>query len=324
VTELGPIRPDRTLMLVNPLSFRLSLPGAFSKLRKHAHNLGLEPHVVYGPIEIEPLLGPALDKGIDLIIIVGGDGTLQATASLLATEHAGQKAPPILMLGGGRTNYTAQHLGTQHHAGSIIEKALTQPHVFRLIDKATLEIHQTDHPSIHGFFVGGALVDHVIRDCHQYRASGRGRFRQGRYSTIWRVLTLGILGLFGKVNYKSLAMELQAEEIGKLQGPVRLFVATTLDEEQVQIHPYLPQGNGPIKVTAVLRKARFFWLLLPWLLLGRKHRALALEHGYFSGHAQEVKITGLGPICVDGQEYDLDPKAVTKLTAGPTYRFLSI
>lgn len=311
-------------MLVNPLSFRLSLPGAFARLRKQAQGLGLQPHVVYGPQEIEPLLGPALEKGLDLIVIVGGDGTLQGCVSLLASRFSDETSPPILMLGGGRTNYTAAHLGTQRKPISIIERALTRPDAFDIIDKASLAICQANHPPIFGFFVGGALVDHVIRDCHQYRATGRGRFRQGKYSTLWRLLQLAFLGLLRRVHYQSPDMTLSAAGVGELEGPIRLLVGTTLDESQVRIHPYLPRGQGPVKVTAVTRHAKAFWALLPWLLSGKQHPRLTPANGYLSGSADEFTVSGLSTICVDGQEYALDPSQQTKITSGPTYRFLSL
>ncbi len=324
MTQLGPVRPERCLFLVNPLSFRLSLPGAFARLRHHAQSLGLEPHVVYGPQEIEPLLKSALASGLDLIIIVGGDGTLQGTVSVLATNHPDIEAPPILMLGGGRTNYTAAHLGTQGRPTSMLERALTRPESFDVIEKATLKIEQANHPAVYGFFVGGALVDHVIRDCHRYRASGRGRIRQGRYSTIWRVAQLAFLGLLRQVHYRSSEMSFQSKELGRMQGKTRLLVATTLDESQVTVHPYLPLGEGPVKLTAVLRNAQGFWWQLPALLRGKLRSGLRIERGYFSGHSHQIDVTGLANICVDGQEYELNPEQQTEIVAGPSYRFLSL
>lgn len=324
MTQLGPVRPERCLLLVNPLSFRLSLPGAFARLRHHAQSLGLEPHVVYGPQEIEPLLTNALISGLDLIIIVGGDGTLQGMVSVLATEHAHVTPPPILMLGGGRTNYTAAHLGTQGQPISMLERALTRPDSFDITTKATLEIKQGNRQPVFGFFLGGALVDYVIRDCHRYRASGRGRIRQGRYSTIWRVAQLGLLGLIRRVHYRSPQMSFESAELGRMTGKTRLLVATTLDESQVTVHPYLPRGEGPVKLTAILRSARGFWWRLAHMLRGKPHDSLDIRHGYFSGHSHEVKVSGLDNICVDGQEYELDPEQETSVVAGPTYRFLSL
>ena len=323
MATLGPVRPDHVLLLVNPLSFRLSLPGAFSKLRQQTKALGLDPHVVYGPQEIEPLLGDALDKGLDLIIVVGGDGTLQATVTLLASQHPNAQPPPILMLGGGRTNYTATHLGTQARPVTIIERALTRPESLSLTQTPVLKLSQPGLPGIYGFFVGGALVDHVIRDCHQYRASGRGRLRQGRYSTVWRLLQLSLLGMLRRVHYKSPRMTLRSDTIGELAGRVRLLVMTTLDESQVRIHPYLNRGHGPVKLTAVCRDAHRFWWQLPRLLRGRLPDDLGPDAGYFSGLNETVSIEGLHQVCVDGQEYALDPKVSTRVSAGPSFSFVS-
>ena len=279
--------------------------------------------MVYGPREIEPLLKTWLPKGLDLIIIVGGDGTLQGTVSLLATEHAEQVPPPILMLGGGRTNYTAAHLGTDSRPETIIEKALTQPSEFDLAEQYCIRISQAGHPDTFGFFIGGALVDHVIRDCHHYRASGRGKLRQGRYSTIIRVSQLGVLGLLRRVGYRSPTMHIRAEKLGEMKGRVRLLVVTTLDKHQVTVHPYLPRGEGALKLTAITRDAKGFWFQLIGLLRGREQTILTPTNGYFSGAADDFSVTGLAGICVDGQEYDLKPDLETRISTGPAYRFVS-
>ncbi len=323
MATLGPVCPDRVLLLVNPLSFRLSLPGAFSKLRQQTKALGLHPHVVYGPQEIEPLLAKALPEGLDLIIIVGGDGTLQGTVSLLADQYPDATPPPILMLSGGRTNYIASHLGTKTRPVALIERALMRPDSLSLTQTPALCLSQAAHSNIYGFFAGGALVDHVIRDCHQYRASGRGRLRQGRYSTLWRLIQLAALGLLRRVHYKSPKMRLHADVLGTMQGRVRLLVMTTLSESQVSIHPYLPVGQGPVKLTAVCRDARGFWRHLPNLLLGRASPAFTSANGYFSGRSETVSIRGLGQVCMDGQEYTLNPEALTQVSAGPSFRFVT-
>lgn len=323
MATLGPVRPDHVLLLVNPLSFRLSLPGSFSKLRQKTKALGLHPQVVYGPQEIEPLLDQAMAKGVDLIIVVGGDGTLQATVSLLASQHPNTTPPPIVVLGGGRTNYIATHLGTQSRAVAIIERALTRPESLSLTHTAVLKLSQQHQPGIYGFFVGGALVDHVIRDCHQYRTSGRGRLRQGRYSTVWRLLQLSILGLLRRVHYKSPTLTLRSDTLGSMTGRVRLLVMTTLDESQVRIHPYQKRGHGAVKLTAVCRDARLFWWHLPQLLQGRPSTRLSVDNGYFSGMSDAVTIEGLGPVCVDGQEHTLNPNQPTEVTTGPCFCFVS-
>jgi diacylglycerol kinase (ATP) len=322
VNTLGPIRPDRVLLLVNPLSFRLSLPGAFARLRRHCSNLGLEPHVVYGPREIEPVLAQSLSRHLDLIVIVGGDGTLQGTVTLLATQYKDQIAPPILMLGGGRTNYTAAHLGTARRPELIIERILASPDGFALTEQASLKVSQVGHPDTFGFFLGGAMVDHIIRDCHQYRANGRGRIRQGRYSTILRVIQLGFLGLIGRFTYESKPMRISEDQLGTLEEKVRLLVATTLDKHQVAVHPYLPLGAGQVKLTAITRQARHFWRYLPRLLRGRWHPIFSSDNGYFSGSGQRFVLHGLSSICVDGQEYEHNPNETVFIAEGPKFKFV--
>ncbi len=310
-------------VLLNPRSFRMSRGAVAGQLRAAATRCGAELVEADGPGGFSTALDDFLGRQPRLLAVLGGDGTLQAVVSHLARRGEQLPRPPLLVLGGGRTNLTAADLGGV--GGTLaqrLERALLSPEAaFETVARRTLRVRQDDHLDEHGFFMAGALVDGVIRQCHRRQESGPGLFRAGPLGTAGRLVQLAARGLVGRLNMPAPRCTLESRALGGLQGPLRLLLATTLDHAG-WFNPYAPRGAGPVRLTAVLEGAPGFWRNLPGLLRGRFGDRLNSDSGYLSGRAESIDITGLPSITLDGQEYDIDPTRPLWLEAGPTIQFL--
>ncbi|MEE4639347.1 MAG: diacylglycerol kinase family protein [Wenzhouxiangella sp.] len=317
------IGPAAACILVNPRSFRLSEGDRLDQVCRTAQAAGTSVNVVHDPDEIRSALA---DFGSELpgrLILIGGDGTVQAAASALI-EAPLPKLPDLLVLGGGRTNFTARDLGTHRSLVALMEQALHRPQALATAHRRILRLEQPGTGrTLHGFFVAGALVDHVIRDCHSYRKRHRGWLRTGHPSSAWRVLQLGLLGAMGRSRFRPRAMTIDAGALGTLDQPARILIATSLQHQRGWIDPYAVRGSGPVRLTAIGTRAARFWPTLPGLLRGRLAPALTPETGYLSGRTDRVSVRGLDAVCVDGQEYDLDPGLEVTLRPGPEFHFLT-
>jgi diacylglycerol kinase (ATP) len=309
-------------ILVNPGSFRMSLHGRLERVTALAREYDVPLVRVSGPAEIRPAIESALHQHSSLLVIIGGDGTLQAAVTALTEHDSTRKLPNILMLAGGRTNYTARDLGSQDQLIETLRHALDQPDRLHTTTRNSLSVSQGDQPASHGFFVAGALVDHVIRDCHAYREGGTGLLRQGHMSSAWRVLQLGLLALIGRHSFEAPQLTIDAGPLGSLSGPMRLILLTSLHHRSELVDPYATRGDGPIRLTAVANNASGFWRRFYRLLRGRYHASMSPEQGYLSGCTDEVRIRGLAQLCLDGQELNLDPLEELIVRAGPAFRFL--
>lgn len=276
---------------------------------------------VHGPVEIAAALAEIQPGPSDQLIIIGGDGTLQAVVSELAERAELDHAPALCMLGGGRTNFTARDLGSHERLLGALEHLITRPGEWSATERPVLRISGSEHGPLYGFFVAGALVDAVIRDCHAYRAGG-GWLRQGHAATPWRLLQLGALGLIGRRHFPLPELRLQADGLGELSGSTRILLVTSLQHESGLLNPYAARGRGPVRVTAIQRGARGLWRRLPALLTGRLVLGDGPEQGYLSGSTSRLRVSGLASICLDGQEYPLDPARTLDIEAGPVFRFL--
>ncbi|MCC5864952.1 MAG: hypothetical protein JJU31_07555 [Wenzhouxiangella sp.] len=317
-------RPDAgSLILLNPRSFRMSLRDRRRRIHELAERRQARLVEVSEPEEIEQNVLAAMHRGCRLLVVIGGDGTVQAAVTALASCPESQAQPDILVLGGGRTNYTARDIGTHDRLLVTLALALDDPARLSATERRTLALHHPGQARVeHGFFVAGALVDHVIRDCHSYRSGGTGPLRRGHLSSAWRVFQLGLLGLLGRSSYRPVELSVSATELGRLDGACRLLLLTSLHHRREWIDPYARRGTGPVRLTMIKQSASSFWRRLPRLLHGRYQKDMSPESGYLSGNSTEVRIQGLERLSLDGQEIDLDPGQPLTVTAGPIFRFL--
>lgn len=315
--------PASACILVNPRSFRISGGARLDRVCQTARAAGTPVHIVHDPDEIESALATLGADPPQRLVIIGGDGTVQAAVSALIDSPA-RPTPPLLVLGGGRTNFTARDLGTHRSLVGLLGHALHKPEALNCTQRRILTIAQpARNLTLHGFFVAGALVDHVIRDCHRYRTRHRGWLRTGHPSSAWRVLQLAVLGALGRSRFRPRPMRIDAGPLGSLEQPMRILIASSLAHGRGWIDPYASRGSGAVRLTAIGAQARRLSSTLPGLLRGHLPDALQPDAGYLSGRTEQVVLQGLDAVCVDGQEYDLDPSLDVVLRAGPEFRFLT-
>lgn len=312
----------RRIILANPRSFRMASHNRLQRIDQLAQRAAVPLHAVHDPSEIAAVLSAASLGAHDLLIIIGGDGTLQAAVSELAPQAAAGLAPRLCMLGGGRTNFTARDLGSHQRLLGSLQHLLDTPAAWREVERPTLRISGSEHGELHGFFIAGALVDAVIRDCHEFRARSRGWLATGHAATPWRLAQLAVLGLVGRKRFGLPELQIEAEGLGALDGTMRILLITSLLHHTGLLNPYAERGDGAVRFTAIAQTAAGFWRRLPALLGGRFAAQLQPENGYLSGSTQRLSLSGLASICLDGQEYELNPQARLLIEAGPMFRFL--
>jgi hypothetical protein len=256
-------------------------------------------------------------------MVLAGDGTVCAIVDQLSSLAPGAWIPDLLVLPGGRTNLTAADLGSGGQALAMLKRALSRSREqcwdAAVEERCALRIEQAPAPPRHGFFLAGALIDGVIRQCHRHRADHN---HHGELSTVAYVLQLGLRALFGRSGLACPPLHVDAGECGTQQGAARLLLATTLLHRTGLFDPYAPRGQGDVRVTSVTAGAPRFWRSLPRLLTGRFSKSMTAEAGFLSGRCKRLQISGLSGYMLDGETFDVDPTRPVIITAGPRLRFL--
>lgn len=309
------------MVILNPRSFRMGLRNRADRLTALLKHHALPFQTVQSADDIEQGVRTALDEGVTQLVIIGGDGTLQGAATWLARINPAS-CPRLLMLGGGRTNYTARDLRTHDQLITTLTAALERPEQFRPLRRRTLAVHQQGLASQHGFFIAGGLIDWVIRDCHAYRAKGRGPLRTGHLSSAWRLLQLAGLAMVGAGGYRPPRLTIEGGQIEPFEHANRLLLMTTLEHAGDWLVPYADQGEGTIRLSAVDHRARGFWRRLPRLISGRYSEAMTPSQGYLSLRGDAFRLHGLESISLDGQDFNFDPQRPVDIKTGIELEFL--
>lgn len=306
-------------VLINPLSFRVSrgeLPATVAQRVRAAGGSVIEAS---SPPALQAAVPALLAAGS--VVVLAGDGTVQALIEQLALQPAGTPMPRLLILGGGRSNLIAADFNGRGALLRKLDQALRQPAGLRLVEREVLRIDQAGAPPHFGFFLAGALIDAVIRTCHRDRAGGG--LRSGRLSTPLSLSRIAWRSLLGRSELpEPPALRIDAGDGGRLEGAMRVLAISTLEHPGAWLNPYAACGDGPLRITAVSADAPRFRRRLPRLLQGRFDAAMRPEQGYLSGRCRRVSIEGLARYTLDGEPFNTDPAVPLILSAGPRLRFL--
>ncbi|GAB3663668.1 diacylglycerol kinase family protein [Ramlibacter alkalitolerans] len=311
-------------LIVNPLSFRASR-GLAQEACELARARGAEVVSIDSPAALSAAVETILARRQRKVMVLAGDGTVRAVVEQLAALPAGAWIPDLLVLPGGRTNLIANDLIPGAAALDLLRRALAPAHRWdaSIAERFTLCIEQDGAPARHGFWVGAALIDSVIRRTHEHRAGGTGALRTGHLSTVAALLGLASKALRGRSGLTAPRLRVRAGAAGVLmEGPVSLLVATTLHHRKGLFDPYVSRAADDLRLTAVSRHADRFWACLPRLLTGRFSPAMDPAHGYVSGSFARVEITGVAGYSLDGEAYDADPQRPLILRRGTRLRFV--
>ena len=314
-----------TRLILNPLSFRMSRGRRHDRLGACARALGFEVIETTSEQDLKSAIQAIVDQPPERLIVCAGDGTVQALITAMADLDQSNR-PDLLLLGGGRTNYTARDLGTHSAPERLLARSADPNSKWRRSIRHSLILRQKGQPDRHGFFVAGALLDDIIRDCHRYRQEHRTSrlawLRTGHASSAWRVAQLAIQRLLGRHSFNAHPMSIDAEGLDSLQGDLKLVLMTTLEHRGQTLNPYAERGQGTLRLTAMRANADGFWRHLPRLLRGRYHAAMTPSQGFLSGRCTSATINGLQQVSLDGQEHDYRADRELQVLTGPAFHFI--
>lgn len=277
--------------------------------------LGRHPGVLHRELEdmaeLPGILAGFADRELDLLVINGGDGTVQAVMTALLNQGLFRRPPRLALLHSGMTNLAANRLGWAGRPAVALERLVRRAAAgARLAGRrqALLSLRRKpDEPPLHGLFLGTAAF---------YRGTMLGRARVHRLG-VERSVQAGLSVFL----YVVRALFHRGPEDPWVQGdpiglewdtgsePARsrfILIATTLDRLILGLRPFWGDGEAAIRWTVVdhppVRLAR---ALLP-LLRGRPRPWMA-EAGYRSRRSGRVTLTLDCPIMFDGEVVTPEP-----------------
>jgi hypothetical protein len=243
-------------------------------------------------------LGPA-----DLLVVIGGDGTLQAILTAMLRREP-SASPYLLAVPAGTTNMSAADLGARSNpavalqalnawlSGEKSAPAICPRPVLQVSDASTAL------PRFGMFFGAGAIISGV----RYFHSSVRPRGVRGALGPSLAFIRM-LMSLF-KGGEHSLLPATPARLHLKphaVHAPWLLILVTTLDKLLLGSTPYWGRENAPMHFTAIAHRAPRLLRSLWFLLRGKSSKNMQNDQAYHSHNLDSTVIEGLTEYLLDGE-----------------------
>jgi len=242
---------------------------------------------------------------VNLVVVNGGDGTVQAALTALFHHRPFETLPLLAVLQSGTTSMTARDVG---FAGSPV-KALEK--IFRWADsgqgdplilrRPVLEVRAPGHDPRYGMFFGTAGIYQGIQYFHRNVNSRGLKGELGPGITIARFLWAASFRRSGFISSVPITIALDDEPPRELD--CLLLLVSTLERLFLGMYPYWGDEKAALHYTALRARPRHLLQTLPFILRGRKNRLARPENGYFSHNAGQIRLNLDSGFTLDGQLY---------------------
>jgi hypothetical protein len=323
--DLG--RPIRTGVINNPLSFRNkrrnSLHAVRDVLRAHPR---IPRHEVDRPEDISAATRALLDAGTELIIVNGGDGTVQAVLTGLFGRGPLDTIPLLAVLPSGTTNMVAADIDAmmrpipalQHLLAAAADGRLHGTAVQRPVMRAEIA---PDAPPIFSMFFGTGAIYHGIRFCRHYVATLGLRGEVGPGVALAVFLGKIALGHGGKM-FPPLQLSGRLDGAPLSAGAYLGMLVSTVSRQFLGLRPFWGREPAPLKYTAMSYSPQHIWRAAPAVMRGKPNRYVRPEYGYTSHNAHELELHLDCGFTLDGELFTPPAGAPVILRSGYSAHFL--
>lgn len=246
---------------------------------------------------------------IDVLVIVGGDGTTHAIlAHLFRLFPAVEDWPVLMVVPGGTTNMTPFDLGITGKPDQVLQRLqryLSYPSPPKLVKRAVFCIQQTGIEKLYGMFFAVGLVARGVK-------FSRSPVKQvgitGNSYTFLIMLHSVITALFGilsgrhHADWAPVTMMLIDTDGHAHQGTFLFALISASHRILLNMRPYWGKESLPLHVTWVKQQPKRLLRSL-WPLLTGQGNKLKESDGYFSRNMQQLSLYLQDEYVVDGELY---------------------
>ncbi len=300
-----------------------------SKVAEVSAFLRQYPDIRHETTPVAAAVRPALERlrqeGVEILVVNGGDGTIQHILTEIYADDAQPWRPWLAPIAGGRTNMICSNLGCQPDPVRGLEQLIAS------IGGEHLEARQTYHSvlrvrfddTVHcGMFLGFGMLQRATQLVHDIFPPGKARGVFGATVVIASLVLQAILGRreSGVLTPDRMRVRLGDEDLGETQ--MQVAIATTLEQLVVGLDPFWGRGPAPARVTFVRRGARGFGRAVPGLLFGRIGRNVTEANGYFSRNVRHFELELDAGVVFDGELFAPRPGRQVYVDTVGDVRFL--
>jgi len=287
------------------------------------------PHV--GPTDaggIGDALAQLADRGVDVLAVSGGDGTLQrCLTELLANGKIFPELPIVAPLRAGSTNMSAVDIGSDRNPARALDllRRMTRDNSIasRLVRRPVLRVDLGDgNGAQYGMFCGVGTIQRAIELTQNVFPDGRSQGVFGSGFVTAMLLVKHVLGhRDGVLDPDDVAIELDGARVAAQR--FRLVIATTLDRLFLKMNPFWGRERAPIRFTALEPDGRKPVKNTIKVLRGLEpvNEEGATETGYTSHNVFTSELTLDCGLTIDGEIFEPRPGRKVTITADERLRF---
>jgi diacylglycerol kinase (ATP) len=279
------------------------------------------------PGEIAMALQDFARRDLDMLVINGGDGTVQAVLTVLFQRRAFARPPLLGLLCGGTTNMTAGDVGIRGNRKKALIRLLawatTRHPQAQILQRPVLRVQAPGQDPLYGMFFGTGAIIKGIEYCHQkIHAQGlRGGLASGLCTL--RVLLAMIRGDPEYVSPVPATIGMDPSHVLPQGLPQKqdlwLLLASTLERLFLGLRPYWGEEAGALYYTAIRAHPAHALRAMPPLLWGHSNKFGTPENGYFSHKVNALRLVVDSAFTLDGEIYQAESRTGPLLVgqAGP-------
>jgi diacylglycerol kinase (ATP) len=277
--------------------------------------------------ELDEVLADFAARGLDLLLINGGDGTVQNLLTRLFEKHAFETPPLLGILPRGTANTTAADVGLRGRTAAALSRVITASRAGSIADHVVqrpilrIENLASETPQRGMMFGAGAIPDAIeLWNREVYGRGLKGDFGMG--VTLAAILLGSVVGRGNGV--------LRPHDIGvTLDGGSEnrtdrlLVLATTLHRLILGSTPFWNYDAQPIRYTSIAYPPDRLLRAAPKVLYGWRRRTLCPEV-YDSHGARRITLRLDAPFTIDGETFHPLPDQPVVITATEHARFVRL
>jgi len=228
--------------------------------------LAQNPGIHYGeavtPDDINALLADFSARNIELLVVNGGDGTVQATLTALYCRSLFASPPILALLQAGTTSMLARDVGVRGKPVAALEKICAWSNDMARIkrhihERPVLKVSQRDNPDAKcGMFFGAGAIPLGIEICHdRINPNGlRGELIPGLI--IARFLLAALTGNDKLLPATDINICIDKTEVK--QNSCLLVMVSTLERLFLGLHPFWGREAAPLHLHCAAIKTTLF------------------------------------------------------------------
>lgn len=316
----------RAGLISNPLSERnrQRQPAMRDAVAGHPDLLHEELDSVHATADV---LRDFARREVGLLIVSGGDGTVQKVLTELLNGQEFDPLPTVAVLPGGMTNLIAADVGSRGDpVQSLIRlcRMAEDPTAARVTaERSVLSLRRVPgEPATHGMFLGTAAFYHAVM------MARRQVHPTGVKHDLAIAMSLGLALLQLVTGWRGSSTLSRGEAMaidvnGRTAPPEEylLFLATTLERLMLGVMPFWGEGSGGLRYTRIGFPPHRMWRAVLPVVRGRPRPWMAAR-GYESGWTKECRLRLQCPIVFDGEIITPEPGTPVTLRADRRVTFL--